>query len=354
LGHKGSQVLHPDEQQKDRRDSMEIAIVGTGRVAESNYIPSLLRHKDVSLTLYSRTPERAETVGQRFRVRVVRTLKELFARKPDAVFVLTREQQRLEATRALLPFNPKRLFLEKPLVAREGQASVIQEDFWDGKRLLQQAQEAGAETAMVFNYRFFDQTQRARRLIGECNWGPAVNVVALSHFATWSHCIDLILHFAGPVQEISAQQGTETYPFFDEGKVSDIVASFLTEQGATGTILGTSAISWNFPLFELIIGFERGRIHFRGLDQDMEILDYGTNFHEIHCPSRESSRWNKYNESFEKSVDAYLESVRESAPPPVPGIAGLLELQFEAGLKKSIAERRPVVLSKEFPTAPVC
>ena len=43
------------------------------------------------------------------------------------------------------------------------------------------------------------------------NFGSAVNVIALSHFATWSHCIDLILHFAGPVQEISAQQGTKMH-----------------------------------------------------------------------------------------------------------------------------------------------
>ena len=130
---------------------MEIAIVGTGKVAERNYIPSLLRHKDVSITCYSRTLERAEAVGRKFGLRVVRSLAEMFARQPEAVFVLTGEGQRLEATQALLPFKPKRLFLEKPLVARAGQAHVVPEDFWDGKMLLQQAQEAGAEAAMVFN-----------------------------------------------------------------------------------------------------------------------------------------------------------------------------------------------------------
>lgn len=75
--------------------------------------------------------------------------------------------------------------------------------------------------------------------------------------------------------------------------------------------------------------------------------------HEIFSPSRDDSRWTKYNESFEKSVDAYLASIRKGAPPPVPGIAGLLELQFEASLKKTMAERRLVVPSDEFPTDPV-
>lgn len=64
--------------------------------------------------------------------------------------MLTGEAYRLEATQALLPFKPKRIFLEKPLVARGGQAHVVQADFWDGKTLLQQAQEAGADDYGVF------------------------------------------------------------------------------------------------------------------------------------------------------------------------------------------------------------
>jgi hypothetical protein len=85
----------------------------------------------------------------------------------------------------------------------------------------------------------------------------------------------------------------------------------------------------------------------------MEVLDYGGDFHEVFSPSRDSSRWDKYDESFNKSVDAYLESIRSNAPPPVPGVAGLRELQFEAALKRSIAERRPVAVDLEFPIDPV-
>jgi predicted dehydrogenase len=331
---------------------MEIAIIGVGNVAQDNYLPALLRHQDVSVTCYSRTLERAEAAGRKFGVHIARTLGELFERQPETVFVLTREDQRFEATQLLIPFKPKRLFFEKPLVARERQGHVVQQDFWDGKKLLLQAQDAGAVTAMIFNYRFFDQVQRAKRLIHERNFGGVISVVALTHFACWSHCIDLILEFAGPIREISAQQGTQQYPF-EDGKAADVMASFLIGKQATGVILGTSGISWNFPLFELTINFEGGRIHLRDLDQDMEVLDYRTNVHEIFSPSRDESRWKKYNKSFEKSVDAYLASIRDGAPPPVPGIAGLLELQFEASIRKSIAEHRPIVVAEEFPTDPI-
>jgi predicted dehydrogenase len=331
---------------------MNIAIVGVGKVAQDNYIPTLLRHKDVSLTCYSRTFEKTETVAQRFEIRSARTLDELFESEPEAVFVLTHVEQHLESTQSLLPFKPKRLFLEKPLVAKEGQAHVTQQDFWDGKDLLLQAQAAGTETAMVFNYRFFDQIQRAKRLIRERNFGEAISFVCLTHFVCWSHCIDLIMSFAGPVREISAHEGTQVYPF-EGAEATDLAASFLIGEQATGVLLGTSGISWNLPLYELTINFENGRIHFRDLDQDMEVLDYRQNIHELFSQSRDQSRWAKYNQSFEKSVDAYLDSVRADVPPPVPGIAGLLELQFEASIKKSIAERRHVLPLEEFPTDPL-
>src|SRR5215510_8405499 len=150
---------------------MEIGIIGVGKVAQDNYIPTLLRHKDVYLTCYSRTFERTETVAQKFSLRAARTLEELFERKPEVVFNLTHVEQHLESTLSLLSFKPKRLFLEKPLVAKGGQAHVTQEDFWDGKKLLLQAQETETETAIVFNYRFFDQIQRAKLLIQERNFG---------------------------------------------------------------------------------------------------------------------------------------------------------------------------------------
>ena len=83
------------------------------------------------------------------------------------------------------------------------------------------------------------------------------------------------------------------------------------------------------------------------------MLDPNGDVHEIVKPSRETSRWDKYDGSFEKSIAAYLDSVRAGLPPPVPGIAGLRELQFEASLKRSIAEQRPVVPDDDFPIEPV-
>lgn len=50
-----------------------------------------------------------------------------------------------------------------------------------------------------------------------------------------------------------------------------------------------------------------------------------------------------------RALGAYLASLRGQRPPPVPGVDGLRELQAEAALKRSIRERRPVILAEEFP-----
>ncbi len=332
---------------------MEVAIVGAGKVAEQNYIPALLQHDDVTVSCYSRTPERLLAVADRFGIRAAPSLDDLFNSEPEAVFMLTGEQDRLEATLAVLPYAPKRLFFEKPLVAAQGQANVTVQDFWDGKMLLEQAQASGAEVAMVFNYRFFDQTQRAQRMIEERDFGSPIGVVALSHYATWSHCIDLVLHLGGRLSQITGQQGSHARSHPRSGEAPDLSASFLLDSGAAGTILGTNGAGWEFPLFELIVAFERGRIHLRGLDQDMEVLDYAGRTHEEYRPSRETSRWDKYDASFDKSVAAYLDSIRMGEPPPVPGVAGLLELQFEASLRQSIMDSAPVVADEMFSIDPV-
>ena len=87
----------------------------------------------------------------------------------------------------------------------------------------------------------------------------------------------------------------------------------------------------------------------RDLDGDLELLDYRTGQHEQYALARDVSRWDQYRASFGKSINAYLASIRAGDPPPVPGMAGLQELQFEAAIKRSVAQNRPVVLTEDFP-----
>jgi predicted dehydrogenase len=315
-----------------------IGIVGCGNVAQSSYLPFLSQQKDVKLLYLSRTPEKAAACAQRFGGRAVETPEALAAGSPDAVLVLTRETQRAQAIAALLRTTGiPRLFFEKPLVAARGQQDVTVEDFIAARDLLRQAAAQGIQTAMVFNYRFFERVQMARRIVAEREFGAVRQVVALSHYDTWSHVIDLVLTFAGSPETITALSSAP-----------DVAAALRFQSGATGTILGTASLVTKFPYFELSIAFAGGRIHLRDLDGELEILDYRRTTHERHAPWLNQSRWDYYGASFKASLTAYLDSIRKGEPPPVPGRAGLEELQFEAALKRSIAEGRPVNVQSEL------
>ena len=327
---------------------LKIGVVGTGNVAKGNYIPCLAAQEDVSLGYVNRTISKAEAVAAEFGGQVFGSLADLMKWSPDTVFVLTHEMDRFDASKALLEFAPRRLFFEKPLVAQHGQAKVTEQDFFDGRQILRSAAEKDCETAMIFNYRFFDQSITAKEIVESRGFGSVKNVTGLVHYACWSHAIDLVHFFAGTLAEISAL-GSQTTRSGAGIEAVDVTAAFRTDNDATGTLIGTCGMHWGCPLFELTLNFEGGRIHLRGLDGDMEVLDGTSGRHELFSISRDHSRWDQYGRSFEKSITAYLTTLRDGTPPPVPGIAGLQELQVEAGIKRSIEQSRPVVLAEEFP-----
>jgi len=191
--------------------------------------------------------------------------------------------------------------------------------------------------------------RRARHIIDSRDFGQALQATALVNYACWSHAIDLIHAFVGPAATVASLYGATEHK--GGGWAKAISAAIRFVNGASGTIHGTWALNFGFPLYELIVNFERGRIHLRGLDGDLEVLDYAADgkHHELYSVTRNTSRWDQYKASFGASIKAYLESLRAGTPPPIPGVAGLQELQFEAALRRSAHSGRPVDVQEEFP-----
>jgi predicted dehydrogenase len=329
---------------------LKIGVVGIGTVAVDNYLPSLARQSDVQLACFNRSPERAKAAAGRFGGDALSSLEEMAEWRPDSVLVLTSETVRYEVGSRLIELGVPRLFFEKPLVAELGQAHVSEADFSRGRQMLEAAEARSCETAMVFNYRFFEHTILAHNIVGERDFGELIGAVGLVHFACWSHCIDLIHYFGGRVSDVTAMPGHATRVCPEVNiEATDRAVALSLENGGTATLLGTAGMQWEYPLFELTLTFERGRLHMRDLDGDLEILDGRRQDHEVYSLVRSTSRWAQYSSSFDKSLTAYLETLRRGVPPPVPGIEGLRELQLEAAMVRSIAKSRSVRVQDEFP-----
>lgn len=84
------------------------------------------------------------------------------------------------------------------------------------------------------------------------------------------------------------------------------------------------------------------------LDGEMTVMDSRGLDVQSYRITADRSRWNQYHDSFRKSLQAYLDEVvpagRTRGRP-----SGLLELQVEAGIKRSIrTSRRFVLLANGF------
>lgn len=327
---------------------IKVALVGIGSVAVKNYLPYLSSREDVELLLYSRTANKARQAAETFKARAFENVESLLAEKPDTVMILTMEDQRAAVAAQILPLKPKRVFFEKPLTAENGQANMNENDFLVGRKIIETARQNGTQTAMMFNYRYFTQSQKAKEIIRQRSFGKLRQVQALVHYACWSHAIDLIHSFAGPVKTITALGGTETYEH-NVIRGTDKTAAFITEAGATGSIIGTVGLDFAMPLYDLDLRFEGGRIHLRCLDDAMEVMDHRSGQIETYAPHRNGSRWNHYDASFVHALADYLDSLKNDCEAPVTGMDGLRELQFEAAMIRSIRTGSSVDLNESFP-----
>ncbi|MBQ6473834.1 MAG: hypothetical protein IJJ33_17740 [Victivallales bacterium] len=258
------------------------------------------------------------------------TLAQVAAENPTSALVLTREEGHLDVGEALLGLGVRRLFIEKPLSARHGQANVTEEDYFESARFLRNADAKGCEVAMNFNYRFYVLSQKLRAFITERNFGELKESTMMVNYACWSHCIDLLRHFGGRVKTITA--------LGERRENADLAGAFTFENGGTGTILGTVATNFAMSLYYVVLNFERAIVTFEDLDSEMSIYETGTEHRETHRLLGQAPRWTQHHASFAKSLEAYLAAIDGGLPPPVSGADGGCALAFfNLGNKPAIA-----------------
>ena len=68
--------------------TMKVAVVGTGGVAEKNYLPYIVEREDIQLSYLNRTRSKAEAVAERFGGRVAADAADLMADEPDACLII--------------------------------------------------------------------------------------------------------------------------------------------------------------------------------------------------------------------------------------------------------------------------
>ncbi len=336
--------MSPDNLKKNAgNNQLRLAVVGVGTVAVKQYLPELLQLGH-SVAVLGRNLSKVTAAVANLDVEVLNDYEALVSWHPDVAFVLTTDSQHHVVLSELISRGVQRIFVEKPLVSVHGQAHVDEADARIARELLKRADEAHIDIAIGFNYRFFELTQRSLAIVSEREWGQLVGIDARAHYACWSHTIDLLQLFGGPIERLNAFEGPTPHGTGDL-RAPDRVISFLTASGATGTLHGTGASSWNDDLLEITAQFERGRFRLTDLDGELLIIDEAAKRVETIRPSANGNRWERYDESFRQSIRAYLLSVQYGQRPSTSGEDGAIELSIEAAIRRSIDTGETVMLT---------
>ncbi|GAA3640032.1 hypothetical protein GCM10022200_24480 [Microbacterium awajiense] len=323
---------------------MRCLVVGIGGLAMGQYLPFLTRQEDLELAYLSRRSASSRAAQDAFGGHGLDSWSEVEGFAPDIAFNLATDSAHAHVLESLIEARVPRVFTEKPLISQAGQENVDEDDFFRARDIVGLANEAGFEIAMGFNYRFFESVQDSLDAVAGARLGPLRTVVANSHFATWSHTLDLIGMACGPIATLTAMAGPGTAR---DGRTPTRSVSFRAVSGAVGSALGSALRDWEDDLLDISFSFDGGHLRWRDLDAESSMFEAASGRRTVTVlPGPREAR---YSASFTASLTAYLAAVRTNAPPPVGVDAGLRELQMEASISRSIREHRAVRVQEEFP-----
>jgi predicted dehydrogenase len=270
--------------------------------------------------------EKARAEAERYGCRWYGSLEAMLSDQPDigVLSVATRETDRNLLVDLLAA--GKHLFVEKPLVALNGQYDVTDADLAFADRLMGAWEAAGTVFGINFNYRTFAHMRRLKGLLESGVLGEPVGVSAWANLNCWSHAIDLLRWYLGDLAAVAAVEAHG--------------ASLRFVSGVTGTLWGTLRTGWQHPLLRIELFGTKGRAVLSDLLGDIEV-------YRDDPPERErwqavrDNRWSLYDQSFTDSVAGFALALRGGRPAPVSALDGYRELQIDAGFWISARAGRP-------------
>ncbi len=315
--------------------ALRVAFVGCGSMARGHHIPGVVAADGAELVaVCDLIKERAEEIGNEFGVPAYNSVDEMLKKeKPDVCPCITREMDRLEPILKVVEAGCH-TFTEKPLFAAKGQERVEPGDLEPAQQMVDAAKGKGVFFGMGFNYRFLDHVMLMKQAIDSGELGEIVYVHICAHLACWSHSLDLMRHFAGEVEELSAKES-------GSAKAPDRAISLKFANGAVGTIIGTERRGWHRPLFSIEINGEQA---------GARIVDLAGPFILEHNKTKERRSIGPiplhgrdgFNLSFGRHMRAFIDAINAGQEPPVTGLDGLRELQLEAAIVRSAASGETV------------
>jgi myo-inositol 2-dehydrogenase/D-chiro-inositol 1-dehydrogenase len=225
---------------------------------EKKHLPALAEVPEIAVAAVCRRTEAALVkIADRFRVpkRYLDYRALLDDRDIDAVLVATGPDSQPQILRDAAAAG-KHVLVDKPLAATSADAQAI----------LTAVRAAGIRCQVGFNKRYYAGYRRARMLMDSGTIGRPTGLSARFWYQPGRrdgllyngiHFLDLIAFFAGPVSGLSAYR--TALPAQNGAPAADTVAITFTAGSAVGTVLLSSAASWDYLNEHLdLVGGDQG------------------------------------------------------------------------------------------------
>ena len=291
-----------------------------------------------------RTQERTQCRAAQFGVRAYTNIAEMIQKEqPELAFLSLPNdghfQPTLEVIRAGVP-----LFVEKPLVF----------DLREADQLIQEAADRKLFFAINFNHHYARPVAMAHHAIQQGRLGELT-------FATWRfggeggtshpfnnlletqcHAFDMLEFLCGPIGSVMAQMTDKTHP----GTYRTLVLALHFTNGAVGSLVGSYDSSYAYPDTQRIeINGTKGRLLIEDTVRRYTFNAAGSETAEVWQSGYFNDRDRDFYLTFDRHVEAVLESFKAGRPPPVHARAGRRALQLALAAIESFTSGKRIAVS---------
>lgn len=268
--------------------------------------------------------ERADDLAAEYDAEAFYDLEELLASsEPDAVSVATPERHHVEPT----------------ITALEGGADVFCEKIMahsidGGQRMVETAERTGQTLAVDYNYRHMPSFARLHDAIEAGRLGEAHLASVDAHAYGWHHVLDMLVFLLGEPRAVRATLDHEPTAVAEQFRLDDVLyvpshAVSATIEFADGTLASVaSSIHTDLSdhLIDLAVYGDDGRFRLTGMTPEDSTGTVAPGPLADEISGVESI---DLDESFERSVEAFVDAIHAGERPPTTGADGLARMELE-------------------------
>jgi len=220
------------------------------------------------------------------------------------------------------------------------------------ERMVKAARESSRQLMVGYNYRFSPSALKLREIVTSGKLGDIAFACAMTFGYCLHHTLDLVCSLMGEVEEAYSILDTnppeptavkfEQYGNFVYSASRCRSINLRFKGGAVGTLISSDYMRFGHPAVRVdLVGSKAranmddivGRVTIFGKDREAEVW----------MPSLIGDRLD-LGSTTQAAVSAFVDSLRDGKPVPIPGSDGLNRLRLEVALLKSAQENHPVRL----------